>query len=289
MNPFRLQRKAERYKGKQRELTRIIKSVEPSRTTETQCIRVSNPDHLYITDDYVVTHNSSYALRVCSNAYFVQGKTPMFFSLEMEDHKLTQRWVAAAAKISYRAMKRPAEAKLDDDALRKWEEIARRAREASIDKDILMLSHERRPTEDYVYSMVETYKPDFIVVDTIDKIAAPAHCKSSYDRGYHAASALKAIARTTRVPVIAIAQANRESVEGGVSLHTIADSIAIAREGDIAVGMQATPEQKSAHMCEFSLLKNRDDGGEGTRQAMYFNPGTMELRPWRAQDSTGTK
>lgn len=232
---------------------------------------------------------STYCLAVCADAYFVNGKTPMFFSLEMEDHKLTQRWIAKAAGISYGAMKRPSQGKLSDDDLRRWEEVAQRASEANVDKDILMLDKERRPTVDYIFSMVETYRPDFVVVDTIDKIQAPSWCKSSYERGYWAASELKAIARSARVPVIAIAQANRGAAETGATLDTIADSIAIAREADIGLGLHATNEMKQQHMCEFSLLKNRDDRGEGTKRNMYFHPGTMELRDWQPNDAVATK
>ena len=32
--------------------------VEPSGRKQCRCILVSNPDHLYITDDFIVTHNT---------------------------------------------------------------------------------------------------------------------------------------------------------------------------------------------------------------------------------------
>lgn len=37
---------------------RIITSIQPARETEVQCIRVSSQRSLYITDDYIVTHNT---------------------------------------------------------------------------------------------------------------------------------------------------------------------------------------------------------------------------------------
>lgn len=41
-----------------------IKSVEYLGEMETQCIKVSHPSHLYITDDYIVTHNTSLGLQI---------------------------------------------------------------------------------------------------------------------------------------------------------------------------------------------------------------------------------
>ena len=39
--------------------TKLVKIEETNEETEMQCIKVSNPDELYITDDYVVTHNTT--------------------------------------------------------------------------------------------------------------------------------------------------------------------------------------------------------------------------------------
>ncbi|MGL4611148.1 MAG: PhoH family protein [Trueperaceae bacterium] len=62
--PFRLERKVNTYtkhsyskNGVGRPM-RFIKSIEAAGTEETLCIRVAAPDHLYITDDFIVTHNT---------------------------------------------------------------------------------------------------------------------------------------------------------------------------------------------------------------------------------------
>jgi phosphate starvation-inducible PhoH-like protein len=59
LEPFRLRRKADVYHehGGGRPV-RFIKSIEPVGTEETQCISVAAADALYVTDDFILTHNT---------------------------------------------------------------------------------------------------------------------------------------------------------------------------------------------------------------------------------------
>lgn len=61
--PFRLSRKIDRMvKVKKYNPSRGIKKIEFSRNFEAQCISVEAEDHLYVMDDYVVTHNTKSAI-----------------------------------------------------------------------------------------------------------------------------------------------------------------------------------------------------------------------------------
>jgi phosphate starvation-inducible PhoH-like protein len=59
IEPFRLERKAAKYRayGAGRPM-RYIDSIEPAGEAETVCIQVGAPDSLYVTDDFIVTHNT---------------------------------------------------------------------------------------------------------------------------------------------------------------------------------------------------------------------------------------
>lgn len=59
INPFRLKRKADKFYNIRYEKTRVLKRVEYSRTTECSCIEVESDCHTYLTEDYIVTHNST--------------------------------------------------------------------------------------------------------------------------------------------------------------------------------------------------------------------------------------
>lgn len=65
IKPFRLERKQTLVIPKSKyKPTRYIESVEEIGETECQCIMVDNDTHLYITDDFVVTHNTLLSLAI---------------------------------------------------------------------------------------------------------------------------------------------------------------------------------------------------------------------------------
>lgn len=63
VNPFNLFRKQRQYKDREKYTpSRSIISIEPAGEQEIRCISVSNPDKLYITNEFIVTHNTVQAL-----------------------------------------------------------------------------------------------------------------------------------------------------------------------------------------------------------------------------------
>jgi ATP-dependent Zn protease len=67
--PFRLSRKASVYRRSRKPFRRRITQVEAVGRQPVQCITVQNSDGLYVTDDYIVTHNSPAMIeQVCSMA-----------------------------------------------------------------------------------------------------------------------------------------------------------------------------------------------------------------------------
>lgn len=63
-NPFSLPRKAELWRGQKKRSWRVrrrFESVKKVESREIRCLAVSNPDRLYVTESFVVTHNTVFA------------------------------------------------------------------------------------------------------------------------------------------------------------------------------------------------------------------------------------
>lgn len=62
--PFRLRRKADRVRAQWVKYppARYIKSIERTGRKQCQCILIDHPSHLYVTDDFIVTHNTNAAI-----------------------------------------------------------------------------------------------------------------------------------------------------------------------------------------------------------------------------------
>lgn len=66
-NPFTLERKAKYWKkpGQKRYFHRTMKSIELVRQEESMCIEVECENHCYLTNDFIVTHNTSLLAMTC--------------------------------------------------------------------------------------------------------------------------------------------------------------------------------------------------------------------------------
>jgi hypothetical protein len=82
IKPFRLSRKLDLYKDNSN-ISKFIESINFSHEEECQCIKVSNSDELYVTDNYVLTHNTTAMLKTAIDAQ-KKGILPVFIITEQK-------------------------------------------------------------------------------------------------------------------------------------------------------------------------------------------------------------
>ena len=109
LNPFHLDRKANRYVRKDGNGAwyRFIREINYSRDVECQCITIDHPSHLYVTDDFIVTHNSlSHILLSCDTqacgrlvfAYVFDKKQSLSNAQPTQFRPCLEQWIGSMVR-----------------------------------------------------------------------------------------------------------------------------------------------------------------------------------------------
>jgi replicative DNA helicase len=91
---FSLRRKLERTKARENQPRLTFKSIEPAGIEDAVCISVSHPSKLYITDDFIVTHNTTFGMNILDHMVNKYGEDGLLVCLEMTQARLAKKWVA---------------------------------------------------------------------------------------------------------------------------------------------------------------------------------------------------
>lgn len=171
-----------------------------------------------------------------------QGQV-VWHSMEMGEAEVFTRLTANVARINTRRIDGSGGEMRPED----W--LMLRQHEATIRGLPLTLDTKRR-TMNQIRSTVRTAsrngKVAGVVVDQLGNIAAPPWCKSEYERITYHTDQLKSLATEFDVPVIVMAQLNREVEKRGSAVPNLADlrsSGSIEQDSDVVLFLYDSPEE----------------------------------------------
>ena len=189
----------------QRHRRPVILSIEPTRITETQCIAVTHPSHLYLTDDYVVTHNTAFALNIAQYAGVHLHQKVLVLSLEMSAQQLVQRMLCSEAKVDSQAVRTGYLTSAD------WNRLtaaAGRLAEAPIYIDdsagVTVLEARAKARR-----LKAEHGLDMIIIDYLQLMRGRASQENRQQEISEISRSLKALAKELNVPVVALSQLSR--------------------------------------------------------------------------------
>lgn len=194
-----------------------IKSVTLKGKEECTCIMVSHDSHLYITSDYIVTHNTSLALKIAQQAAMrpypgMEGQRVgvLLFTLEMSLDQMTERAIAGAGNLSTDCLRNPV--KLDDEGLAH----VGQGMSALADLDVWIVDTSQLTVEE-IRATTERMKQDhpnlgMVMIDYIGLMKLAKAERHDLAVGQLSWS-LKMMAKELRVPVLALAQLSRRVEE----------------------------------------------------------------------------
>ncbi|WBA43882.1 SNF2-related protein [Hymenobacter canadensis] len=169
--PFRLTRKTALYRPKTKyQPYRGIRSVEPAGTMPAQCISVDAPDRLYVTDNFVLTHNTVQTLALLLHRK-ESGEAGGAASLLAMPTSLVYNWLSEAQKFT------PALRLLIYTGTYRDKNV-----EQFANYDVVLTSYGIVRLD---ADLLKTYKFDYVILDESQAIKNPSSTTSHAVRGLH--------------------------------------------------------------------------------------------------------
>lgn len=231
---------------------RNIVSVDKLRVEETQCIMVDAKDGLYLTDHFIVTHNT-FMLTLFAEYATRNKQKVLFVTNEMSNTQIMQRFDAVYFKLPYKELR----AGLLPDALEKvyFEGLEK------MKKDVKMVVTQDVHGVNSIGSKIDQYKPDLVLVDGMYLLADDQNSKSRWEGISNISRNLKKLASKKKVPIIATTQFNRASEDvkiDKVTLSNLGFSDSIGQDADVVLGLFRTKDMELNNEMKIRMLKVRE-------------------------------
>ncbi|MEX8498929.1 MAG: replicative DNA helicase [Leptothrix ochracea] len=260
---------------RQKRLT--ITSIEPTRRTACQCIAVSHPDRLYITDQDVVTHNTAFALNIGEHVAVKEQLPVVVFSMEMGASQLALRVVGSLGRIDQQHLRTGA---LRDDEWGRLSEAVDQLRNASIFIDETPALNPAELRARARRQARQCGKLGLIIVDYL-QLMSGTNSSNGENRATEISEisrGLKALAKELQCPVMALSQLNR-SVETRTDkrpmMSDLRESGAIEQDADVIMFIYRddyyNKESKEPGVAEIIIGKQRN-GPVGTVKLAFMKP-----------------
>jgi replicative DNA helicase len=254
----------------------VFLAVEPVGIEDTQCIAVTHPSRLYVTDDYVVTHNTAFALNIAQHVGITLRGRVLVLSLEMSSQQIVQRMLCSEAKVDSQAVRT---GYLSSSDWHRLTAAAGRLSEASIfidDSPGLTVLEARAKAR----RMKAEHGLDLLVIDYLQLMRGRAAMESRQQEISEISRSLKALAKELNVPVVALSQLSRavetrQARDFKPQLSDLRESGALEQDADVILFLYRPSQYKEdlppdeRNMAEVIIGKQRN-GPVGTVKVVFL-------------------
>ena len=260
---------------RQKRLT--ITSIKASRVASTQCISVSHPSQLYISDDYVVTHNTAFSLNIAENVALDTGLPVAVFSMEMAATQLAMRMIGSVGRLDQHKMRT---GRLEDEDWVRLTTALGKLNDAPIfiDESAGLNALEVRARARRLHR--QCGKLGLIVLDYLQLMSATRSGENRATEISEISRSLKALAKELDVPVVALSQLNRgleQRPNKRPVMSDLRESGAIEQDADVILFIYRdevyNPDSQDKGTAEIIIGKQRN-GPIGTVRLTFIGEHT---------------
>lgn len=253
--PFKLIRKVTRYYKRKKYIEqKYVKSITYSHNEEAVCIKVSNSDELFVTRDFVLTHNTTWLTKMANSAY---GDGANVLQIFFEDNLVDIRRKHYTIWTGIPPDKQPFN---KEEVIEKVNTLTSRhsnflklAKYPSGTLTINDIKNKIRKLES------EGHKLDLLVLDYIDCVASVGALSGEEWKGEGTIMRnLESMTDEFNIAIWTATQGNRDSISSDiVTTDQMGGSIKKAQIGHVVISAAKTLEQKEHNLANLTLLKSR--------------------------------
>ena len=253
--PFKLSRKNDRVINRVKyNNNKFIKSIEYSHDEDATCIMVDNEEHLFITDDFIVTHNTTMMTKIANTAMSDGNKVLQIF-FEDNPKVIQRKHLSCWSKYDLNTLSIHKDEVKDmvKDMMNSSNGGELRLKKFSSDGTTIPIIRQ------YIRKLIATgFRPDLIILDYIDCVEPSRRFddvnagEGSVMRQFETLLSELDIAGWTAV------QGNRSSIKADVvEADQMGGSIKKAQIGHFVVSIAKTLDQKEKGTATMAILKSR--------------------------------
>lgn len=239
--------------------TRPISLITQVESVPVRCIEVEHEDHLYLCNDWIVSHNSTLALDFARAAALKADKSVIMFSLEMSRDELMDRLFSAEANVGLQQIRKGELTQADWDAIK---EVAQRCQDANLvfdDTPNVTVEHIRAVAS---RQLANPEGLDLVIIDYLQLMRSAQKAESRQQEVSEFSRNLKLLAKELGVPIIALSQLNRGSENRSDKTPQMSDlreSGSLEQDADI-IFLLHRPSTEAANADRTTLIvaKNRN-------------------------------
>jgi replicative DNA helicase len=279
IKPFTLKRKQNRVKYRNKyKFNKYISSITYSHEEEAQCIYVENNDHLYVTDDYILTHNTT-ALTIIANTAYEDEKNVAQIIFEDTKEQIKRKHYTIWAKSAL--------SKLDDEEenIRVLKIANERAKKLEGKGRLLIkkFSQENTTMMDVRnwmigYQKKYGFKFDILIIDYLDCLESHKKSPDRNEAELQIVKSFEALASDFDIPAWSAIQTNRSGFGAAiVGAQQTGGNIKRIQKAHFFMSVAKTPAQQDANFANISILKARFAKDGQTFEDCIFNNDTMQI------------
>lgn len=252
--PFKLLRKVSKYYKREKYVEqKYVKSITYSHDEEATCIKVSNPDELFVTRDYVLTHNTTVLTKICNHAFNMGYNVLQIF---FEDNpKIIQRkhftlWTGIA----------PDELSFNKDiVMEKVNDIKQNTTNRLILKKYASDTLTMSQIKNQIRKMIaEGTKIDMISLDYIDCVVPDKNLGDEWKSEGSVMRGFESMCHELDVAGWTATQGNRSSISSDVvTTDQMGGSIKKAQVGHVIITVAKSLQQKEMKLATIAITKSR--------------------------------